>query len=296
MWGQISLLEILTLMLMRNFCMILFSAFGVIVTNPKIMRDPETGNSRGFGFISYDSFEASDAAIEAMNGQYLCNRQITVSYAYKKDTKGGTPWYSCREFWLQAIQLPKRAGPTLCLPVDLQHFPLRPMVLWLHLCPHVPLRMVLLLQDQFQHCVLRPHQMQRFATMQVGGQSAWHGQPPQQGQPMPPPGHACTATSIQATSSKHATTSYARSSNVPKASPTANGHGSPTTSLATATTTTTAICWEAPNATNVDATTATTQCATTTPTPLELRLRVELLRLFITSATMLNVALVSFYF
>ncbi|XP_057962543.1 uncharacterized protein LOC131154062 [Malania oleifera] len=65
-----------------------FSAFGVIVTNPKIMRDPETGNSRGFGFVSYDSFEASDAAIEAMNGQYLCNRQITVSYAYKKDTKG----------------------------------------------------------------------------------------------------------------------------------------------------------------------------------------------------------------
>lgn len=71
-----------------------FSAFGVIVTNPKIMRDPDTGNSRGFGFISYDSFEASDAAIESMNGQYLCNRQITVSYAYKKDTKGerhGTP-------------------------------------------------------------------------------------------------------------------------------------------------------------------------------------------------------------
>lgn len=71
-----------------------FSAFGVIVTNPKIMRDPETGNSRGFGFISYDSFEASDGAIESMNGQYLCNRQITVSYAYKKDTKGerhGTP-------------------------------------------------------------------------------------------------------------------------------------------------------------------------------------------------------------
>ncbi|ESQ50594.1 hypothetical protein EUTSA_v10023032mg [Eutrema salsugineum] len=73
-----------------------FSAFGVIVSNPKIMRDPETGNPRGFGFgfISYDSFDASDAAIEAMTGQYLCNRQITVSYAYKKDTKGerhGTP-------------------------------------------------------------------------------------------------------------------------------------------------------------------------------------------------------------
>lgn len=32
--------------------------------------------------------------MQAMNGQYLCNRQISVSYAYKKDTKGerhGTP-------------------------------------------------------------------------------------------------------------------------------------------------------------------------------------------------------------
>ncbi len=38
------------------------------------MRDPETGLSRGFGFVSYDSFEASDASIEAMNGQFLCNR------------------------------------------------------------------------------------------------------------------------------------------------------------------------------------------------------------------------------
>lgn len=30
------------------------------------MRDPDTGNPRGFGFISYDSFEASDAAIEVI--------------------------------------------------------------------------------------------------------------------------------------------------------------------------------------------------------------------------------------
>lgn len=51
-----------------------FSAFGMIIQTPKIMRDPESGASRGFGFVSYDSFEASDAAIEAMHGQYLCNR------------------------------------------------------------------------------------------------------------------------------------------------------------------------------------------------------------------------------
>ncbi|KAJ1345950.1 Spliceosome-associated protein 49 [Parelaphostrongylus tenuis] len=37
-----------------------FSAFGVILQVPKIMRDPETGNSKGFAFINFASFEASD--------------------------------------------------------------------------------------------------------------------------------------------------------------------------------------------------------------------------------------------
>ena len=36
-----------------------FSAFGVVVGAPKIMRDPDTGLSKGFGFVSFDSFEAS---------------------------------------------------------------------------------------------------------------------------------------------------------------------------------------------------------------------------------------------
>lgn len=52
------------------------------------MRDPETGNSKGYAFINFASFEASDAAIDAMNGQYLCNRPISISYAFKKDAKG----------------------------------------------------------------------------------------------------------------------------------------------------------------------------------------------------------------
>lgn len=64
-----------------------FSAFGVILQTPKIMRDPETGNSKGFAFINFASFEASDAAMDAMNGQYLCNRPISVSYAFKRDSK-----------------------------------------------------------------------------------------------------------------------------------------------------------------------------------------------------------------
>ena len=40
-----------------------FSAFGVVVNNPKIMRDPDTGLTKGFGFISFDSFEASGAPL-----------------------------------------------------------------------------------------------------------------------------------------------------------------------------------------------------------------------------------------
>lgn len=64
-----------------------FSTFGTILTT-KIMRDPETGESRGFGFVSYDSFTSSDAALLQMNGQFLCNRPVHVSYAFKKDTKG----------------------------------------------------------------------------------------------------------------------------------------------------------------------------------------------------------------
>lgn len=51
-----------------------FNAFGQITQTPKIMRDPDTGASRGFGFVSYDSFQAADGAIEAMGGQFLCNR------------------------------------------------------------------------------------------------------------------------------------------------------------------------------------------------------------------------------
>lgn len=63
-----------------------FSAFGTIIKPPHIMRDDMTNQSRGFGFVSFDAFEASDLAIECMHNQYLCNRQITVQYAFKKAT------------------------------------------------------------------------------------------------------------------------------------------------------------------------------------------------------------------
>lgn len=64
-----------------------FSAFGLIIGTPKVMRDADTGQSKGFGFVSFDCFEASDAAIDTMHNQYLCNRPITVNYALKKGSK-----------------------------------------------------------------------------------------------------------------------------------------------------------------------------------------------------------------
>lgn len=63
-----------------------FSTFGNLISIPKIARN-EDGSSRGFGFISYDSFEAADKAIDSMNNQYLMNKQIHVEYAFKKDGK-----------------------------------------------------------------------------------------------------------------------------------------------------------------------------------------------------------------
>jgi splicing factor 3B subunit 4 len=65
-----------------------FSAFGGITQTPKIMRDQDTNASKGYAFVSYDSFESSDIAIECMNGQYLCNRSIVVQYAFKKESQG----------------------------------------------------------------------------------------------------------------------------------------------------------------------------------------------------------------
>ncbi|AFZ79268.1 spliceosome associated protein, putative [Theileria equi strain WA] len=64
-----------------------FSAFGNVLLT-KIVRDIDSAGRNAYAFVSYDSFEASDAALAAMNGQFLCNKPIHVSYAYKKDTKG----------------------------------------------------------------------------------------------------------------------------------------------------------------------------------------------------------------
>jgi splicing factor 3B subunit 4 len=63
-----------------------FSAFGGIV-EVRVQRDPDTGAHKGFGFVSFDAFEAADAAIEALNGQFLAGRPVVVQFAFRKDSK-----------------------------------------------------------------------------------------------------------------------------------------------------------------------------------------------------------------
>jgi splicing factor 3B subunit 4 len=65
----------------------IFTAFGVVLST-KIMRDPETGSSKRYGFVSFDNFDSSDEAIKKLNGQYISGKPIEVTYAFKKDTKG----------------------------------------------------------------------------------------------------------------------------------------------------------------------------------------------------------------
>jgi len=86
-----------------------FSAFGVIISPPKIVRDTSSTDPKGYGFVSYDCFEASDLAIECMNGQFLCNKLISVTYAFKKDSKTERHGDAAERFL--AAQNPARSRP-----------------------------------------------------------------------------------------------------------------------------------------------------------------------------------------
>ncbi|KAE8099056.1 hypothetical protein FH972_017067 [Carpinus fangiana] len=158
-----------------------FSAFGVIVTDPEILRDPESGNSHGFGFISYDSFKASDAAIESMNGQYLCNRQITVSYAYKK--RDGTP--------AERVLAASNPGAQKSMPHTLFFSgpPTHPSVPQANgAMPPRPFANGAVAPGPIPVFRPPPPQATAYPRMPIAGQPAWHGQPPQPGQTIPAPG------------------------------------------------------------------------------------------------------------
>ncbi|KAJ7487770.1 hypothetical protein FB451DRAFT_1528322 [Mycena latifolia] len=65
-----------------------FSQFGQI-TDSIVMKDRETGRSRGFGFVTYSSEQEANAAIENMNEQELEGRRVRVNMANAKPSGGG---------------------------------------------------------------------------------------------------------------------------------------------------------------------------------------------------------------
>lgn len=58
----------------------LFSEVGAVESCQLIM-GPETGRSKGFGFIEMNSIEAADAAKEKFNGQELHGRALKINDA-----------------------------------------------------------------------------------------------------------------------------------------------------------------------------------------------------------------------
>jgi RNA recognition motif-containing protein len=65
-----------------------FAAFGQ-VTTVSIIKDRDSGQSRGFAFVEMASKDESQQAINALNGKKLRDRQITVTEARPRHDTGG---------------------------------------------------------------------------------------------------------------------------------------------------------------------------------------------------------------
>ena len=60
------------------------------VESVTVMRDTDTGRSRGFGFIEMSSDEAAQKAIAELNGYSVDGRNLTVNEARPKSERGGS--------------------------------------------------------------------------------------------------------------------------------------------------------------------------------------------------------------
>jgi RNA recognition motif-containing protein len=65
-----------------------FGAYGQ-VDNVTILKDRDTGQPRGFGFVEMANDEEADKAIQGMNGAQLGSRALNVNEARPRETRGG---------------------------------------------------------------------------------------------------------------------------------------------------------------------------------------------------------------
>lgn len=59
------------------------------VRSAEVISDRETGRSRGFGFVEMESEEGMNAAINALNGQDMAGRPLTVNEARERSPRSG---------------------------------------------------------------------------------------------------------------------------------------------------------------------------------------------------------------
>lgn len=62
----------------------LFGAHGKVLS-AKIITDPNSGRSKGFGFIEMENKDEADKAIAELNGKNLVNRNLKVNLAKPKN-------------------------------------------------------------------------------------------------------------------------------------------------------------------------------------------------------------------
>ncbi len=61
-----------------------FAPYGNVLS-AQVIKDRNTGRSRGFGFVEYDAPEAAQKATEELNGKELDGREINVNEARDKN-------------------------------------------------------------------------------------------------------------------------------------------------------------------------------------------------------------------
>ena len=72
-----------------------FQAYGKL-TSVRIMKDNNTGKSKGFAFLSFSNKEEAEKAIEEMNNQFIGSRQIRTNWASRKGPGDGENAASAR--------------------------------------------------------------------------------------------------------------------------------------------------------------------------------------------------------
>ena len=65
-----------------------FSAYGA-VERVSIVRDRETGQSRGFAFVEMTDANAAQNAINGLNGKQMGGRTLNVNEARPREPRGG---------------------------------------------------------------------------------------------------------------------------------------------------------------------------------------------------------------